>query len=996
MSETPDRWQRIQEHFEELVELEGEAREARLGELRESDPELADEVEALLSGDEQASEVLGPFEAPEGEEADVQELATRLDTHLGERYTVVRELGAGGMATVFLATDEKHGRNVALKVLRPELAHDVGAERFLREIQIEARLQHVNILPLHDSGEAGGFVYYVMPYVEGESLRDRLDREKQLPVREALRITREIGGALAYAHQHGVIHRDVKPENILLSDGHAVLADFGIARAIGAAGGERVTRSGHSVGTPTYMSPEQAGGETELDGRSDIYSLGCVLYEMLAGEPPFGGRTAQSILAKHVLEPPPSIDILRPSAPSPIKTAIETALAKTPADRFQSIGELMAALPGLAEFEGTAQRVPSSVRETSRSVYGDLPSSRSTSLIREARRRYLPQVGLVYLLFGWVALDWAAELARFGAVGQWAFPAALAVLVVGLPLVLAVTWIQPSATGKAADGRRSWRGWVGRIRPGHAMSLFAVLAFAILLAKQRGGTPETVPAADEVSAESPFPPTRIAVLPFEDPNPGREFRHLATVFPEYLTRQLSRLEAFEVVPHSAVRRYSADRSVASIADAVSAGTLIEGTVIGSEDEIRVTVNLTDANELALLHSEEYRQPRGETLALLDTLSEGVARSLRRELGVVARDLERMAGTRSDEAWEYYAHGRDWVKRAERMWEAGGPDRAMRDYGRADSAFARAQAIDPDWVDPIIERGWVKYEESRIRATSLRTADPELLRQSMDFAASALAIDSLEERALLLRGTLRYWLGEMSSEAEEARRLHEEAERDLLRVTKIDPTNARAWHRLSNVFRTQGRHADAKRAAASALEADQYYEEREDVYTQLCLTSLDNRQWKELARWCEAGLREFPQSYFMLNAELLALASPGGPEPDVDRAWRVRDRFLEASPPSERSERLPSATLYVAAVLARAGLPDSARAVIRLAREATGERDAMDHYNEAHARLLLGEEEQALQLLERYLDALPAKKKALENDWWFEPLRTDPRFQALVR
>src|SRR5213594_3511130 len=206
------------------------------------------------------------------------------------------------MATVYLARDLRHGRPVAIKVLRPELAAALGPERFLREIETAAGLNHPHILPLHDSGEAAGWLYYVMPLVEGESLRSRLDRERQLPLADALQIAREAADALSYAHCHNVVHRDIKPENILLSSGHALVADFGIARAITAAGGERLTQTGVTVGTPGYMSPEQASGERDLDGRSDVYSLACVLYEMLAGNPPFLGTSARAILARQSLD----------------------------------------------------------------------------------------------------------------------------------------------------------------------------------------------------------------------------------------------------------------------------------------------------------------------------------------------------------------------------------------------------------------------------------------------------------------------------------------------------------------------------------------------------------------------------------------------------------------------------------------------------------------------------------------------------------------------
>src|SRR5213080_1240039 len=268
----------------------------------------------------------------------------RVQAALAGRYTIERELGRGGMAAVYLAQDRKHHRPVAIKVLKPELAAALGPERFLREIDTAARLTHPHILPLHDSGEAAGWLYYVMPYVEGETLRDRLEREGQLPLEEAVRITREVASALSYAHAHDVVHRDVKPENILLSGGEAVVADFGIARAITRAAGSGLTEAGIPVGTPAYMSPEQASAARAVDGRSDIYSLGCVLYEMLVGEPPYTGPSAQMVIAKRFTDPVPSVRRLRDTIPPAIDGAVSKALGKAPADRFVTAAQFAEAL----------------------------------------------------------------------------------------------------------------------------------------------------------------------------------------------------------------------------------------------------------------------------------------------------------------------------------------------------------------------------------------------------------------------------------------------------------------------------------------------------------------------------------------------------------------------------------------------------------------------------------------------------------------------------
>ena len=300
---------------------------------------------------------------------------------LRERYLVERELGQGGMATVYLARDLKQERLVALKVLHPEIAATLGPERFLREIRLASRLQHPHILPVFDSGEAAGKVWYVMPYVEGESLRDRLRREIQLSMDEALRTALQVASALDYAHRHGVVHRDIKPENILLADEQALVADFGVARALGASAGERLTETGVVLGTPSYMSPEQASGTSQVDGRSDIYSLGCVLYEMLAGEPPYTGPTPQLVLAKRVLGHVPSIRRVRPTIPSAIEALITRTLAQVPADRFASAAVLAAALDHLEAGERAAE-----------------PGEHNTGATPEGRRRLAPRAALAALV----------------------------------------------------------------------------------------------------------------------------------------------------------------------------------------------------------------------------------------------------------------------------------------------------------------------------------------------------------------------------------------------------------------------------------------------------------------------------------------------------------------------------------------------------------------------------------------------------------------------
>jgi hypothetical protein len=357
----------------------------------------------------------------------------QLQAALADRYAIEHELGRGGMATVYVAQDLRHHRRVAVKVLRPDLAAVIGAERFLAEIQTTANLQHPHILPLHDSGEVDSFLFYVMPFVEGESLRERLSREKQLPIPDAVRIATEVASALDYAHRHHVIHRDIKPENILLHDGSALVADFGIALAVSSAGGgTRLTETGMSLGTPHYMSPEQAMGEREITARSDVYALGAVLYEMLVGEPPFTGPTAQAVVAKVLTEEPRPLLPKRRTIPPHVEAAILTALQKLPADRFASAAEFAEAL-GNPDFGGGSRATQAMA----------LPALR-----RSTTRRNALALALVASLAGLVV---GALLARSWLRGAHSAPQ-VARLLLALPSEQAMNLELPFAISK--DGSR--------------------------------------------------------------------------------------------------------------------------------------------------------------------------------------------------------------------------------------------------------------------------------------------------------------------------------------------------------------------------------------------------------------------------------------------------------------------------------------------------------------------------------------------------------------
>ena len=454
------------------MNLQPDARALRMALIFETDPELHAEILSLLEADEQADVLLrqieegGSIVSPPIEAGDAEsdrgdtDLLPRLENALRERYRIERQVGRGGMAIVYLAHDLKHDRQVALKVLRPEVAASVGTERFLREIKVAAGLNHPNILPLHDSGEADGLLFFVMPFIEGESLRERLARETTLGVKQTLQIAGEVAEALGHAHALGVVHRDIKPGNILLSGGHAVIADFGIALAISKADAGRFTETGLSLGTPAYMSPEQVGFSDEVDGRSDIYSLGCVLYEMLTGEPPFGATSVQKILKAHLASPLRDLRQIRPDVSPALKSVVEKALAKAPSDRFPTAEALSDALAA------------------SQTTESQLESRETGGGIRGGRRGSLWQVLASYAFGSWIVLQVAEAVASLLGLPLWFGKATIFLLGLGLP-VLVLTAVAQS-TRRSAGKVRDDRPGVRRLLTWRGALVGGVGAFALL------------------------------------------------------------------------------------------------------------------------------------------------------------------------------------------------------------------------------------------------------------------------------------------------------------------------------------------------------------------------------------------------------------------------------------------------------------------------------------------------------------------------------------
>ncbi|HMI48993.1 MAG TPA: serine/threonine-protein kinase, partial [Gemmatimonadaceae bacterium] len=616
------------------------------------------------------------------------------------------------MATVYLAHDVKLNRQVAVKVLLADLAFALGPERFRREIDLATKLSHPHILPIYDSGEAGGELYYVMPYVAGESLRGLLNREKQLPVDEALRIAAEVASALDHSHRHGIIHRDIKPENILLEDGQALVADFGIARAVSAVGEGKLTSTGVSLGTPSYMSPEQGMADPNLDGRTDIYSLGCVLYEMLAGSPPFTGRTTQALIARHSLDAVPSLTIVRQTIPEEVEDVVLCALAKVPADRFSTAGEFADAL------NSVRQGGKSNVRRT-RAGRARKPKPRKWGVI--------------------------------------ALAAAIGVIVI---------------TGAA---------WAGKT----------------FLWNARRASAASV-------GDAGFKPARIAVLYFKDQSSDKHLGYLADGLTESLIDQLGQVSALEVISTGGVKQFrGSDITHDSIAHALEAGTLVDGTITPDGKNVRVSMRVIDGNSDSQFDEASVVESPANPLALQTKLAEQLSLMLRAWLRDEIRLRQLRAGTQNPKAWSLVQQAEKIRKDADALDQGGNSAAAASRLLSGDSVLVQAEALDSKWTEPIVLRGRIAARQERL------SKDPADAARWIDvgiaYADSAIALDPRDADALELRGTLRVRpiiRGFISDQREIDSRIAS-AEKDLRASVAANPTQANALNILSRIQYQKG-------------------------------------------------------------------------------------------------------------------------------------------------------------------------------------------------
>jgi serine/threonine-protein kinase len=612
---------------------------------------------------------------------------------LAGRYQIERVLGEGGMATVYLAHDQKHHRKVAVKVMRPELAATLGSDRFLREVQVAAQLSHPHILPMHDSGEADGILYYVMPYVEGQTLKERLAQEGQLSVVDAVRLGREVAEALAYAHARGIIHRDIKPGNILLQSGHALVADFGIARALGVEG-EALTKTGLAVGTPQYMAPEQATGEREVDGRADIYALGAVMYEMVAGEPPFTGPTARSIITRSLTEKPRSLTVSRVGLPPSVETAVMRALAKSPADRYPSAQEMVGAL------ERSLEGVHSGTNEYA------VPAGPTPT-----------QVWGLFALGCVGMLSLVAVLVRQWSLPRWTLGLAVLLLAIGAGvLVLTGRMEARRRSGGAVPGFGRFFTWRFAALGG-VLSLLLWSAVATALAF-------TGPRAGAARAGG----NHLAILPFENQGTAED-AYFADGIADEVRGKLARVNGITVIASSSASQYRASaKTPQQIAKELGADYLLIGKVrwagpAGGTRRVQVVPELVDGRTGSTTWQQSFDTDVTDVFEVQSQIATRVASALGAQLGSQEERQLAERPTANVAAYDLYLKGK-----ALTSVDAG----TMR---LAASYFEQAVALDSTFVD-----AWAALSRSLTRVYTNGSRDPVVAARSREAMERAIALD----------------------------------------------------------------------------------------------------------------------------------------------------------------------------------------------------------------------------------------------------------------
>ena len=820
----------------------------------------------------------GPFEYP-----------------LADRFRFEAELGRGAMGCVYRARDLRLDRLVAIKVLHPALTNELGARRFQSEIRIAAGLHHPNIVAIHDAGEAAERLFYVMDYLGGETLRHRLHREKQLPIEEALTIARQIAEGLQFAHDRGVVHRDVKPENIILADGCAKITDFGLARAFDVADAERLTASGVSVGTPQYVSPEQASAEKDVGPRADQYALACVLHEMLAGEAPFTGPTPAAVMMRHLTDTPLPLRSRRPTTPPSVESAVLTALEKVPADRFSSVKHFV------DHAAGTAGTMP---------LAGYAPPQNAFPAKPRLRR-----------------------------------PLFAAATIVGL----------------------------------------AAVAAAFVFAR--------VPApsgASRVTAD----PRVIAVMYLDAPDGDTALAAIGRGITRDLIYSLRQVNDLQPITENGVRSFGPRAEPDSVARRLHAGTVIAGSVDRVNDSLQLDLRLVDAATLVEKAGVRLRYPRAMLLSMRDSAVRDVTHALLKPISKEVQDFVWRSGTQSADAWRLMQRARDLIDYAD------GLPLQPRDFGPQLRALSATQVLldsarrfDPHWQDPVVEKGWTALRLAQL-------APPAELGAMLD---STLAVVQAAQRqwpgsppVLELRGAVAF--ERLKNGFNTSPMLLDSAEADLRAATAAPAPRARAWALLSSILGRKFDSTGSIVATLRALDADPYNRDVPRTMVSLVFRYLYSRQNDSARTFCASARARFPNDAYVQSCELSVLGWTGVGPADVNAMWKALDRTERAGAFPLEGGIFPVGRYWMAAVLARSSLPDSARHVLAATDErlrAAGHPGAYPMH-QAYVRLMLGERDASLALLDTMIRRDPAKRSMIAALPWFDRLRDEGDFQRVVQ
>ena len=926
---SPDQWHQLESIVDALLDTPPERRAALFAKVSGGDPARREELERLVAACERTYPLLDQ-PAAERFAALVETAPLQPLQVVADRYRITREIGRGGMATVYLAHDLKHSRDVALKVVRPELVATVGSGRFLREIEIAAQLRHPHIVPLYDSGRvpvdanAGDehsrdeTLYYVMPYEAGPSLRERLRREGRLSVDDTLVILRDVCDALAYAHQRGIVHRDIKPDNVLLSGRHALVADFGVARAATEATGiGPSTGAGVMLGTPAYMAPEQVAADTRVDHRADIYAVGVLAYELLTGRTPFGADSPQDILAAHLTQPPEPITTRRPDLPLTVADLVMKCLEKNPAHRYQSADEMLEQLHSLAI--ATTPTEPAR-----RPQANDRPALGLRGAVNEALPNHSPTLSTSSIPD--VRWRWT----------RWTVVGGL------VATVSVVAWLSRSPTRVTLPPL-----------PGVAVLVF-----------QHGNNAELEPLAigltsSLIAALGDVP--RLQVRSFEAVLPYRDGRSQVSAIGRTL-------QVRWLVGGTVIRL--ADRVVvsASLIDAATGGHIARREASaspGSESKLIEQLVSTVTTMLREHVGDQIRLEGWRAGTRVEAAFDGLNRahkgaldanflaeagdltgawlSLRRADSALAR------AARADPGWVEPLIQRAWIARKI----------ALMLFGTGTS---------PDSMVAAIQRG---IEYGRV-ARRLRPEDP---------------------RALEAHGTLLFTEWQLTPPANSSDSVLAQAERILTDASEADTSLARALNALSSIHFHRGNFEQARLALARSYAADAYAEDPRGVIGRLFTYNFVDTEDREARRWCAAYGERFAPDWFAGACRLHLMAWDSTETPTADSAWRIARNAAAAAPELIRDAVSAQLEVLVAGVLARTGARDSARRVLdgiasRVNANPTLAREPASSTLlelEAAARVRLGETETAITLLTSYLKRRPDRRTALARDRRFRDL-----------